>query len=197
MKGAKEMRKKELWGQGKTQYLKKLKGASEMRQLLFYLFLGLAAGLLFFFFTQRLATNLKTSLQALQEQRLTDQMDYCEQPEAYQPTREQLHLIESYSDIITETEADYIEIMGHFSPRVRDQFPNLPNAVEVWELSHAQITDEIRDILDGLWDIIYNQELDHFHKHGQLSQRILDQIKESEEQAEAIQRIFGDKEQRR
>jgi len=151
------------------------KGAREMKQLLVYLLIGLAAGLLFFFFTQQLATNLKTSLQTLQDQQLQEQIP-CEQPEAYQPTREQLHLIESYADIVTETEADYLEMMGHLSPEIRDQFPHLT-------------TPE-------LWEAIYSKELDYFHKHDELSQRIRDQIKESREQAEAIQRLFGEKEQR-
>lgn len=172
----KDLHQKELWGEGKTQYLKKLKGAKEMKQLIIYLLLGLAAGLCIFLFTQHVATNLKISLQNLQEQRLPEQIP-CEQPEAYQPTREQLHLIESYADIITETEADYIEMMGHYSPEIRNQFP------------HITLTE--------LWDIIYQKELSYFHKHGELSQRILDQIKESKEQTKAIQRIFGDKEQER
>lgn len=143
-----------------------------IRQLLVYLFIGLAAGLLLFFFTQRIATNLKASIETYQEH------IPCEQPEAYQPTREQLHLIESYADIVTETEADYIEIIGHHSPEIRDQFPHATQA--------------------ELWDIIYDQELDYFHKHGELSQRIRDQIKQSVEKAEAIESLFGDlKEQMR
>ena len=149
-----------------------------MRQLLIYLLLGLAAALFIFLAIQHVATNLKTSLQTLQEQRLTDQMDYYERPEAYQPTREQLSLIESYADIITEREADYLERMGHLSPDIRDQFPHLT--------------------LTELWDVIFDQELDYFHKHDELSQRIRDQIKESREKAEAIKKLFGDlKEQSR
>jgi len=146
-----------------------------MKQLSVYLLLGLAAGLLLFFFTQRLATNLKASLQTHQEQRL-EQLNHYEQPEAYQPTREQLHCIESYSDIVTEREADYLETMGHHSPDIRNQFPHLT-------------TPE-------LWEAIYSKELDYFHKHDELSQRILDQLKESREKAEAVRRIFGDKEQK-
>jgi len=149
-----------------------------MKQLLFYFIIGLAAALCIFLFTQHVATNLKTSLQTLQEQRLQEQMDCYEQPEAYQPTREQLHLIETYADIVTETEADYLEIMGHHSPDIRAQFP------------HATLTE--------LWDIIHDQELDYFHKHGELSQRIQDQIKQSKEKAEAIKSLFGNpKEQQR
>lgn len=146
-----------------------------MRKLLFYFIIGLAAALILFTLTCTLATNLKTSLQTLQEQRLQEQIS-CEQPEAYQPTQEQLHSIESYSDIITETEADYLEIMGHHSPEIQDQFP------------HVTLTE--------LWDVIYQEELAYFHKHDELSPRILNQIKESAAQAEAIQRIFGDQEQR-
>ena len=142
-----------------------------MSKLLFYFIIGLAAGLILFTFSRTLATNFKTSLQTLQEQRL-EQLDYYEQPEAYQPTREQLQRIESYSDIITEREADYLETMGHHSPEIRDQFP------------HATLTE--------LWDIIYDKELAYFHKHDELSQRIRDQIKQSKEKAEAIKRLFGD-----
>ena len=145
-----------------------------MRQLLVYFIIGLAAALILFALTRTLATNFKTSLQTLQEQRL-EQLDYYQQPEAYQPTQEQLRLIETYADIVTEREADYLETMGHHSPEIRDQFP------------HVTLTE--------LWDVIYDKELDHFHKHDELSQRIRDQIKQSREQAEAVKRIFGDKEQ--
>ena len=152
-----------------------------IRRLLVYLCLGLAAGLLFFFFTQRLATNLKASLSTLQEQRLTDLMDYeqehvnkslIEQEEIYQ---EQLKLIESHADIITESEANYLETMGHHSPQIRDQFP------------HVTLVE--------LWDTSYEKELNYLNEHGRISQRILDQLKDSREQAEAVKRIFGDLEE--
>jgi len=157
-----------------------------MRNLLVYLLLGVAAALLFFFFTQRLATNLKASLQTLQEQsqqQLEEQLDWeqenvnkrlIEQEEVYQY---QLHLIESYADIVTEREADYLETMGHHSPRIRDQFP------------HVTIVE--------LWNAVYEKELEHLDTFGRVSQRIVDQLKESREKAEAIQRIFGDKEEQK
>ncbi|GAI67127.1 unnamed protein product [marine sediment metagenome] len=105
-----------------------------IRRLSVYLLLGLAAGLLLFFFTQRIATNLKASLQTLQEQsqeQLEEQLNWeyenvnkrlIEQEEAYQY---QLHLIEGFVDIVTEREADYLETMGHHSPEIQDQFPSV------------------------------------------------------------------------
>jgi len=152
-----------------------------MRNLLVYLALGLAAGLLFFFFTQRLATNLKASLSTLQEQsqeQLQQQMDWeqenvnkrlIEEEEVYQY---QLHLIEGYADIVTEREADYLETMGRHSPDIREQYPHV-----------TQIE---------LWDAVYEKELEHLDTFGRVSQRILDQLKESREKAEAIERLFGD-----
>ena len=172
-----------------------------MKQLLTYLIIGLAAGLLFVFFTQRIATNLKASTQTHQEQEL---IDFYEQPEAYQPTREQLqeqmdwehenvnkrlieqeetyqhqlHLIEGHADIVTEREADYLERMGHHSPEIRDQFPHV-----------TQIE---------LWNAVYERELEHLDTFGRVSQRIIDQLKDSRERAQDIQDIFGDlKEQMR
>ena len=157
-----------------------------IRRLSVYLLLGLAAGLLLFFFTQRIATNLKASLSTLQEQsqqQLQEQMDWeyenvnkrlIEQEEAYQY---QLHLIEGFADIVTEREADYLERMGRHSPAIRDQFPHVTQV--------------------ELWDLIYEKELEHLDTFGRVSQRILDQLKESREKAEAIQRIFGDKEEQK
>ena len=153
-----------------------------IRRLSVYLLLGLAAGLLFFFYTQRLATNLKASIETYQEQELIDQMDWeqehvnkrlIEEEEAYQY---QLHLIEGFADIVTETEADYLERMGHHSPEIRDQFPYVTQV--------------------ELWNAVYQRELEHLDTFGRVSQRILDQLKESREKAEAIQKIFGEKEQR-
>lgn len=159
-----------------------------MKHLLIYLLLGLAAALLFFFFTQRLATNLKASLSTLQEQRqqqLEEQLNWeqenvnkslIEQEEAYQEEiyQEQLRLIEGHADIVTEREADYVETMGRHSPEIRDQFP------------HVTLVE--------LWDAVYEKELNYLDEHGRISQRILDQLKESREKAEAVRRIFGDKE---
>jgi len=155
-----------------------------MRRLLVYLLFGLAAGLLFFFFVQRLATNLKASIETYQEQHL-EQMDWeyenvnkrlIEQEEIYQ---EQLKLIESYADIVTETEADYLERMGRHSPYYKEILTQLSR-----RFPHVTPIE--------LWDLIYERELDHLDEHGRISQRILDQIKESREQAEAVERIFGD-----
>lgn len=142
-----------------------------MRQLLVYLFIGLAAAAFIFIACQRLAHHTAAYILTLQEQRL-EQLDYLEQPEAYQPTREQLQRIESYSDIITETEADYLEMMGHHSPDIRAEFPHVT-------------TPE-------LWDVIYDRELAYFHKYGELSQQVLNQIKGSKERSAEIQRVFGD-----
>ncbi len=152
-----------------------------IRRLSVYLLLGLAAGLLLFFFTQRTATNLKASLQTLQEQsqeQLEEQLNWeyenvnkreIEQEETYQY---QLNLIEGYADIVTEREADYLETMGHHSPEIREQFPHVTQV--------------------ELWDAVYEKELEHLDTFGRVSQRVVDQLIESREKAEAIERLFGD-----
>ncbi len=152
-----------------------------MKRSLVYLILGLAAGLLLFFFTQRIATNLKASLQTLQEQsqeQLEEQLNWeyenvnkrlIEEEELYQ---HQLNLIEGFADIVTEREADYLERMGRHSPAIRDQFPHVTQV--------------------ELWNAVYEKELEHLDTFGRVSQRILDQLIESREKAEAIERLFGD-----
>ncbi len=165
-----------------------------IKRLSVYLFLGLAAGLLLFFFTQQIATNLKASLSTLQEQsqeQLQEQMDWeyenvnkrlIEQEEAYQY---QLHLIEGYADIITEREADYLEMMGRHSPHYKEYLTQLRG-----QFPHVTPIE--------LWDLIYEKELEHLDTFGRVSQRIVDQLIESREKAEAIERLFGDlKEQMR
>lgn len=153
-----------------------------MRQLLVYLFIGLATAAFIFLACQRLARHTSAYIITLQEQRLQEQVP-CEQPEAYQPTREQLHLIESYADIVTETEADYLETMGRHSPYYKEYLTQLRN-----QFPHVTPIE--------LWDLIYEKEKDFLNRHGRVSQRIIDKIKDSKERAEAIKRIFGDKEQK-
>ncbi|MBA7712325.1 hypothetical protein ES703_121299 [subsurface metagenome] len=155
-----------------------------IRRLSVYLLLGLAAGLLLFFFTQRIATNLKASLSTLQEQsqqQLQEQMDWeyenvnkrlIEEEEAYQ---HQLNLIEGHADIVTEREADYLERMGRHSPEIREQFPHVTQV--------------------ELWDSVYERELEHLDTFGRVSQRVVDQLIESREKAEAIERLFGNLEE--
>ena len=156
-----------------------------LKKLSIYLFLGLAAGLLFFFITQRIATNLKASIETYQEQRLLEQMDWeqehvnkrlIEQEETYQ---EQLYLIESYADIITETEADYLEMMGRHSPHYKEYLTQLSS-----QFPHVTPIE--------LWDLIYEKEKDYLNRHGRVSQRIIDKLKDSEERAQDIQDLFGD-----
>ena len=165
-----------------------------MKNLLIYLLLGLAAGLLLFFFTQRIATNLKASIETYQEQgllQLEEQMEWeyenvnkrlIEQEEAYQY---QLYLIESYADIIDETEADYLEMMGRHSPHYKEYLTQLCG-----QFPHVTPIE--------LWDLIYEKEKDFLNRHGRVSQRIIDKLGDSKERAQDIQDLFGDlKEQMR